>query len=479
MKILFVESHLHVSPWGFHYSPGVASMSAVVKKAGYKADLFIVDNKDDIERLLLQIGIDKPDIIGFGLTESSFLGVKEIVSIIKKNYPDIFIICGGIFAVLNPQDVVKFIKCDAVCVGEGEYPLLELMNSFHNGKVGTSHINNIWFKKGNRVIKNPLNFPIDLNKLPRPDRGMFFKKNADIYNGPFYLKDGLKGGVFVFSRGCVFHCSYCSNWLLNKRYKGKYYRLMDPKKLIRELVWAQKRYKYDYIIFADAFLPTHNKRWFNEFAKLYKKNIKIPFCAQLKIGMFDQEDVKKLKDANCYYAEIGLESGDEEIRTMILDKKDTDKEIEDGIKLLNKAGIKVGLFNMIGTPGETSKTILKTIAFNGRLHVDISNVFIFYPYKGTKLYEVCYRSGLINKTMLGNIGKSFKDREDSCLDLESLRREDILYYYDNFQLLVNIYKTAFVRNKIIYRFLYALLTGLPLSRNIFLKLYKDLYLKLF
>ena len=79
-------------------------------------------------------------------------------------------ICSGESATRLPSPI-RF-EIVMVCVGEGEYPLLELANSMANGGVDYS-IKNLWFKKGGELIKNPTRPLVDLEKLPLWDKELF------------------------------------------------------------------------------------------------------------------------------------------------------------------------------------------------------------------------------------------------------------------------------------------------------------------
>jgi len=73
---------------------------------------------------------------------------------IKSRYPHIFIAVGGVHASLNPEQVIAE-AFDAVCIGEGEYPVVET-----GGAAGKRAYSFRDFKflvqTGWRIEKNPL-----------------------------------------------------------------------------------------------------------------------------------------------------------------------------------------------------------------------------------------------------------------------------------------------------------------------------------
>ena len=80
------------------------------------------------------------------------------------------IIFGGVHPTLFPEDI-DFSFVDYLCVGEGEYPVLELMNALEQGG-DASAIKNLWVKKGAEIIKNEVRDLIqDFDALPMPYQG--------------------------------------------------------------------------------------------------------------------------------------------------------------------------------------------------------------------------------------------------------------------------------------------------------------------
>jgi len=441
MKVLFVLSFLRAASWQMYYSEGIASLSAVLKKNGYETDLFLVEDLKDVKSLNKYIKKTKPKIIAFSITSVQYPGIRWILKEIKKRFKSIFIVVGGVHCSLNPNLIIKNPAIDAVCIGEGEYALLELVDKLKKGK-SIEKIDNLWVRINGKVVKNKMIESNDINKLPEPDRDIFQQKNLDSYTGSVWLKKGLNGGMFLMSRGCVFECSYCASPALNAKYGSKYYRLLDFRKGVRQIKKAVKKYKYDYIIFVDDTF-TINKGWVKDFLKLYKKEVGLPFNIQTRINTFDLELMKLIKQTGGYMVIVGVESGDKKIRELILNRSMTNEQIRQGVKWIKQAGMKVGTYNMMGLPRETPNKFKKTLILNARIESDFPYIFIFYPYENTKIYRICKDSDLILK----KLSSDFVAREDTPLNLDNFKREDILYYYKNFNNLFNRLKKIKAREK--------------------------------
>lgn len=440
-KILFIDVYLDIVTWEMFYNPGVASISAVLKQNHIKSEHFAVFKQSDIQKLLTYIKDNHFDIVGFTVTEPILKSVSKIVSIIKKKFPKIYIVCGGLQAILDPKVLMDKVNCDAVCIGEGEYSTLKLIQSLEKKSPNIYKLSNFWFRKNSKIIKNPLDKPIDINTLPDPNREIFYKSNLDLYFGNIYLKGGQRGCIVTLSRGCYFNCTFCANQFLNTRYGGDYRRVLNPKKAIDQLTKILSKRSYDYIIFIDPQFPTDDL-WLKKFTDLYIKKIKLPFTIQIRFASFTKKTVNLLKKAGCYFTQIGLESGDKDIRFRVLNKRIDHQMIIDGVEMFKQKNIKIGLNNMVGLPDETPARFINTIQTNAYLSPDYSYIFVYYPYKGTELYQYCLKHNLINKNV-----KYFSGSSTTTLKLKNFPRKDILFYYDNYQSLLSIFKKSLTPHK--------------------------------
>jgi len=429
MKILFVLPLR--TDWGIRYSPGIASMSAVLKSRGYETLVLITERVDEVKQEVEKV---RPDILAISSTIVDFKFSCQIAKEIKQLDQKTFIICGGIQCILDPDESILTGWFDAVCIQEGEYPLLELVRSIESGDNKTD-IKGLWFWNGGLIIRNELRKPVNLERIPDPDREIFSEQNADYYRGEMFLRPGEKGGIFQLSRGCLFNCSYCSASALRKHLGGNlYYRSLSPKRAVSQIVKAQKKYNYDYIFFADDTFTLDN-RWAVEFLELYRKKVGLPFHCQLRLNTFNEKMVELLSNSNCDSVAFGVESGDVKLRTQVLNRMITNGEIYQAAKWLRKYSIRICTYNMVGLPGESPLKFVKTILINRVIKPDMLYIFIFYPYKGTQLYEMCLNEGYL---LLSKEVNDLNHRSESILKLPTFKKVDIEYYYSNFYKILSI-----------------------------------------
>ena len=81
----------------------------------------------------------------------------------------------GFFPTLAGDVPISHPRVDMICVGEGEHAIIELANRLNNGE-DYSNVQNLWVKGEDRITKNPMRPPIDLNDVPFGDFDSFDKE---------------------------------------------------------------------------------------------------------------------------------------------------------------------------------------------------------------------------------------------------------------------------------------------------------------
>jgi anaerobic magnesium-protoporphyrin IX monomethyl ester cyclase len=435
MNILFIKTSIGTSDYSC-FDAGIGSMTALLIQAGHKVRLFYLDDWSSFERLIERINIFKPDILAYSATASSFIPLVEISKRLRQKFPKIKQVCGGVHITLCPEDFYNAKSLDAICIGEGEYVFLDFIKRLNKNSYNWLHTKGFWTRKGSKIYKNPpSSIILDLEALPIPDREIFSNEGILHFPRNGGSEPNRRGLEFIFTRGCPFNCSYCSNHALHNFYGKWYVRRISPEKAIAEIKAVIEIYHYDFFRFHDdTFTADH--RWLNQFLTLYKKQIHIPFSCNIRVDTCSEELLNKMKDAGCNEITIGLESGDQFIRSSILKRMMTNQQIIKTFQWAKDIGIKTFAFIMIGFPEEKPNNFLNTIKLTAQIEPDSYVLYIFYPYPGTELYNVCIKNSYIVKKRPSD----FIERQDTILNLPNFSRADILYYYHHFNFLVDINK---------------------------------------
>lgn len=432
MRITFVYLDLAADDptYSGYFYHGIAYLSAVLKKSGHQTSLVHLTKEIPVEDFQKKIKSLKPDLIGFSATSHMFPFVQKYAAATKE-ITAVPIICGGVHATLCPEEVLADKNIDMICRGEGELAFLELCQKMEKGEP-IENIENIWGKKNGKIYKNRIRpVIVDLNLLPFPDREIFDYPNLNLE------KKGV--ATFMPSRGCPFQCTFCCEYTFRKLYPNpqNYIRFRSPQLTIVEIKETIKKYPFIKFVRFDDDLLFVNRKWVKEFTEMYKKEIGLPFSADMRIDMASEELFTLLKEAGAHLFRFGVESGNDYILKEVLNKGITVTQTKKAFKLAEEKGIKAQAYNMVGVPYEGPKEILDTIKLNAQIEPDISVVSIFYPYRGTRLYEICLEKGFFKEKKNQKIPKNYYSY--SVLILPTIRREQIEFFYRYFHFLKSFY----------------------------------------
>ncbi len=392
MKILFVQSESE--------SMSTELLSAYLKKNGHDVHLFfdpklfsssIISNNYlgrvfDIRKALLRRIKDlNPDIIGFSVMTGDYQWALNTASTIKSQF-DIPIIFGGIHVTSTPERVISKDCIDMLCIGEGEGPLLELLNSMQNGNVDYA-IKNLWFKLDGKIIKNEMrNLEQDLDKYPFLDKDLFFNEIPLLKR--YYTT--------IFSRGCCYHCTYCCNNVLKEFYKdkGKYLRVRSVGHSIKELIEADKKYNPRLYCFADDMITAY-KDWFREFSIEYKKYINKPYVCYTHPKFLNEEIGRLMKESNCLWLNLGLQSASEKTRKEVLRRVENNDEIRRCADTCNRLGLRFSIDHIFDIPYEGEKEYVEAMNLYAEIHPTIINTFYLTYYPMTDIIDTAVKAGIL------------------------------------------------------------------------------------
>ncbi len=387
-----------------HQPLGATYITALLKQHGHTVSSVNIDGEHDYVKAIGQLD---PQLLAYSVASSSAHHYQEANRRIKKAYPKLFTLFGGPHPSYFPHFLDSDETIDAICIGEGEYPTLELADALEQGK-DHSNIANLHFRINGEIKKNP-NRPFltkeVLSELPFPDRDLM--RPYPIWNFPT--------GFVMAGRGCPYDCTYCFNHVSRDLQEGKWTRQRTVASVVEEIQWLRDRYGVTYVAFQDDTFIL-NRRWLREFAPVYAKEVGLPFICNVRADLANEELADLLAEAGCIRAAMGIENGDDEIRKTILAKNITSEQVVRACHLLLDRGIRVVGQNMIGVPGETLDSVLATIDLNIRAKVHINIFSFFAPFPGTKLGQIAMEDGFSGD--LREIPQEFQDRITDSLVLE-------------------------------------------------------------
>jgi radical SAM superfamily enzyme YgiQ (UPF0313 family) len=380
VRVLFVERQVDYEPLG------LLTLSSVLRQAGHDVRLSIASQEDPVAVAREW----QPGVVGYSVYTGSQTYYRDLNLRLKEAQP-VFSVFGGPHATYFPE-YIEEPGVDAICIGEGEGAMLDLVNALQNGQAPTG-IENWWFKRNGQIERNPVRpAEDDLDALPFPDRVLLFEEDD------FTRQSGIKH--FITSRGCPYDCTYCFNHALAETYRGKGKRLrqMSVAKVIDEVTWVQQRYPMQFVVFLDDLFIVYED-WLRELAERFPREVGLPFFCNVRANLVTPTKVALLRQAGCVSVGMGLETGNPSLRNEILKRNLSNEQIIEASRLIREAGIELLTTNMLGLPGATLADDFETLALNHACKPAYANAFLYQPYPRTELGEYARQNGHVEGSL--------------------------------------------------------------------------------
>ncbi len=364
-----------------------------------------------------------PDIVAFSVISSTFFPVTRDLTELVTEKIGALTIWGGVHAMVNPDQGIEIADC--VCLGEGEYPLLDLANAIARGE---SHdaIPNLWVKTPDGIRKNPVRPMIEnLAELPLPDY-------SD--DNKYYIKDKVYTGdpfkefnwqYFVHaSRGCPLSCSYCMNSVLKPIFGSGRLRKRPVESVVAELEYVRETLPLvGSIWFIDeAFLT--NDDWIDEFVQLYPKRVGLPFGISNIPGFIKAKHLTKLKKAGLFEVDMGIQSGSQKVRYEIFNRRVSTEDILNAAQAVHECGIDLKVDLIFDNPYETEEDKQELFELLMKMQPPFEFcIFSLTWFPGVPLTQRALADGIITEEQLEDRAGKAKEQWAITMDFPRSRDE--------------------------------------------------------
>jgi radical SAM superfamily enzyme YgiQ (UPF0313 family) len=414
MHVLFVYPNLYTQ-MGFNH--GLASLSAVLKRAGHSTGLVnLNENLPPVpsdEEVFQRVLDERPGLIGFSCLTQQYPAALELARFLRKRADESQVelpplVVGGIHPTMVPDDVLGDGAWDYVGVGECEQPLLELVERVASGERPTDVANFRTWKGGalpadsaERHLGNTINNPVgpfpDLAELPEPDYALF--DTARITAN----KHGWFG--LMTTRGCPYRCSYCLNHRIVDRYRVELDKPVKDLNFLRErpvdLMMAEirgvlERYEVGTFILDDDLFTQHRDHALAFCAAYEQAGFDVPFVVNAHVKRLDPELAAALGKAGCKILKLGIESGSVRVRAEVLDRHMTNADICATVDTAEAHGLHTSAFVMVGLPGETEADLWDTVNLLAEADLGRFRTSLFFPFPGTRGADLALEGGYVD-----------------------------------------------------------------------------------
>lgn len=313
--------------------------------------------------------------------------VRELVSKIRRRFPDALIVAGGEHVTALPDyslDDCPALDCCAL--GEGERTFVDLLEAVGRG-VPLDQVGGLCLRGEGGHLRTPARERLrDLAEIPRPA--------WDLVPLAAYLDAGVMTGVnfgrsmpMLASRGCPYRCTFCSNPVM----WGTLWRARSPEDVFAEMCDHADRYGATNFDFYDL-TAIVRRDWIVAFCRLVIASGR-RFTWQLPSGTrseaIDGEVTRLLYESGCRYVNYAPESGSEEILDRIK-KRVSKANMLASMRSAVGNGINVKANLILGFPGERLSHVWQTYRFVLAMSwagIQDVSVFPFSPYPGSALFD--------------------------------------------------------------------------------------------
>lgn len=367
-----------------HSSLGIRYLSAYTKDLNYNCKIMEFSINDNREKVIQQLVLEEPDLVGFSCYIWNIEYVLYIVNYLKLINPKCLILLGGPEVSYDSLEYLKNNPIDFIIEGEGEETYYELINGLLSSKheifyLDKNHLSNIkglyskineeYFYVGNRDL-------LDINKVPFPYENLKGLENKVVY--------------YEGSRGCPYFCSYC----LSSTSHGV--RFLNIERVKKNLDFFIEN-KVSMVKFVDRTFNCNKNFAMEIWSYLIEKNPDTKFHFEISADILDSEEIELLKRASVglFQFEIGVQSTNNEVLKNINrfvnfnDIKDMVQELK-----LNK-NIKLHLDLIAGLPGENLKSFETSFNDVYNLRSEEIQLGFLKLLKGSKMREDAEKWGMV------------------------------------------------------------------------------------
>lgn len=356
-------------------------------------DIDIIDYNDP-DRLLLYAHLNHYDVVGISVMSTQLSHALEIANSIS---PRVFVIWGGIHCLLDPVSVLKRYPKHYVVSGEGEVPIVWLIEYFlgKHTREWLAHRQGICFHDKELIINKPyfnpdLNVLNDINYYHLPGLERYINKHI------YYIQQTTYILSILVSRGCHWDCSFCINTIFKKH--GARYRKKSIEKVRRETEKIIDNFNIHFVIpqdedfFQDMKFVEQWKQYAKEKQFLWGANSRYNYFSE---NLLNEEKIRDLSDHGLFCFGMSIEAGNENIRNKILCKQVQDRHIIKAAQTIKNSKVESLCVNtsfIVYFPGDTHDSRIRIIKWmyflTNNINITFSGPQVYREYPGSRLYAL-------------------------------------------------------------------------------------------
>ncbi len=281
-------------------------------------------------------------------------GVRATIKVLKKFFPGVPVILGGIYASIAPQHAREFSGADYVLPGHFDQKMVAEIYSISG---------------------------LDLNhEIPSNSSFDFASYPAPLYH-ELYAK--LDSAAVMSSWGCPYNCAVCASKLLSPEFAQK-----GIEQVVSEIIDIhEKTGVTDFAFYDDALLYNKN-RHFIPMMKALNCRVKLNYHVPngLHVSDIDRATAELLYESNFKEIRLGFEGL---ANREVFDKQISNARLEEVVADLKAVGYsdsEIRVYILVGTPDQDPTEIIESMYFAHRLGLRVELAY-YSPIPGTTAFD--------------------------------------------------------------------------------------------
>lgn len=361
---------------------GLGYLAETLSEAGHSVEILDLCWSEDITSPIVDFFADERfDLVGLSLrltddcafsSRETFLNdFARIVQDIREN-TDAPVVVGGVGFSVMPDKVMKLSEVDMGVCGGGEFAFVMLANRMDKGQEWRDVPNLVWWDDDGELHQNP---PLvkDLSNLPKMTRSWI--------DNPRYFREGGQIGIET-KRGCNRKCIYCADPIA----KGNEICTRPPEDVVDEIEKLLDQ-GINYLHTCDSEFNIPEQHAIEICKEIIRRDLgnKIHIYAYCSPKPFSKDLAELMNRAGFEGIDFGVDHGEERM----LKKLGRDFDPNDILKVARycRETEIITMFDLLlGSPGETRKSIIRTIELVKKAKPDRVGVAVgVRVYPGTEL----------------------------------------------------------------------------------------------
>ena len=329
----------------------------------------------------------QPDLVGATAMTPYFYDAVRAMELAKSVNPNVVTVLGGPHVTFLAEETLRQQPAvDVIVRGEGDLTLVNLIRALEAG-AELDTVPGLAFRRDGEIMQTPQPPPLDVRTLPLPAYHL-------LPMHAYRFEMMVNFTTLLASRGCPFRCSFCSEW----PFWGPGWRPRDPEVVVEELELLHRTYGRQSFWFGDDCFNVDGEHMRIICEGILERGLDIAWFYQGRADFVvkHKELLPLMRRSGNLMTQIGIESStDEELEDF--NKRLTTEQVREAVGLLRQNDIVTQGLMIVGTPGETIRSIEHKVRFAKRLDIDFPVFTVFTPFPGSAVFEEARAAGLLGE----------------------------------------------------------------------------------